>query len=111
MKLWKIKGTDEKTVTRIIANRSLKQRLELISVYKTSIGRDLLYDFKDETSGHFRDTLECLLMTREQLDAYSFNKAIAGLGTDGKLEKNSFSQVSNLDFNFYQQQQQKKSRP
>ncbi len=47
-------------------------------------------------------------MTREQLDAYSFNKAIAGLGTDGKLEKNSFSQVSNVDFNFYQQQKNTK---
>jgi hypothetical protein len=49
-------------------------------------------------------------MTREQLDAYSFNKAIAGLGTDGKLKINSFSQVSNLDFNFYQQQKQQKKR-
>ena len=47
-------------------------------------------------------------MTREQLDAYSFNKAIAGLGTDGKLEKNYFSQVSNVDFNFYQQQKNTK---
>ena len=75
----KLKGTDEKTIISIIGKRSLKQRLELISVYKTSIGRDLLFDFKDETSGHFKDTLECLLMTSDQLDAYSFNKAIAGL--------------------------------
>ena len=55
----------------------------LINVYKTSLGRDLLYDFRDETSGHFKETLEFLLMTSDQRDANSFRKAIAGIGTDG----------------------------
>ena len=51
-------------------------------MYKTSQGRDLLKDFKDETSGYFRDTLEALLWSRDELDAHSYHKAIAGIGTD-----------------------------
>ena len=77
-------GTDEKTLIRILCNRSLKQRLQLKSDYKTYIGRDLVKDLIDETSSHFKDSLEAMMMSHEEFDAYSFHKAVAGLGTDGK---------------------------
>ena len=35
-------GTDEKTLIRILANRTIKQRQEIISNFKTIIGRDLV---------------------------------------------------------------------
>lgn len=78
-------GTDEKTIISILAKRSLKQRQEIKNTYKTAHGRDLQKDIHSETSGHFRDSLEALLMNSDEFDAVSFKKAIAGFGTDGIL--------------------------
>ena len=39
-------GTDEKTLVRILCNRSLKQRLQLKSDFKTFLGRDLVKGLK-----------------------------------------------------------------
>jgi hypothetical protein len=61
----------------------VKQRQQLKSDFKTLIGRDLVKDLIDETSSDFMNSLEALMMTREEFDAFSFRKAIAGLGTDG----------------------------
>lgn len=47
-------------------------------------GRDLVKDLKSETSGNFWNTLEALMMSPDEFDAFSYRKAIAGLGTDGK---------------------------
>lgn len=78
-------GTDEKTIIEIIGKRSSPQRQELKNVFKTMFGRDLVQDVHSELSGHFRDTIEGLLMTPDEFDAVSFRKAISGLGTDGIL--------------------------
>ena len=56
------------------------------SDFKTLLGRDLVKDLIDETSSDFKSCLEALMMTREEFDAFSFHKAIAGLGTDGTLD-------------------------
>ena len=61
----------------------MKQRQQLKSDFKTFLGRDLVKDLIDETSSDFMSSLEALMMTREEFDAFSFHKAIAGLGTDG----------------------------
>ena len=76
-------GTDEKTIIEILGNRSNDQRQELKIVFKQMHGRDLLEDLRSELSGHFKDTIEALMMTPIEYDAYSFRKAIKGLGTDG----------------------------
>lgn len=75
-------GTDEKTIIEILGSRSNKQRQEIKSAFSQAFGRDLLKDLDDELSGSFRDTVECLMMTPIELDAWQFHKAIAGLGTD-----------------------------
>ena len=46
-------------------------------------GRDLLKDLHSELSDHFRDAIEGLMMTPIEFDAYSYRRAVQGLGTDG----------------------------
>jgi hypothetical protein len=78
-------GTDEKTIIEIIPRRSNKQRQELKTVFKSMHGRDLVQDLHSELSGHFRDAIEALMMTPDEFDAFSFKKAVKGLGTDGNF--------------------------
>ena len=55
-------------------------------LFKTKEKQILLYlDLKSETSGDFKQSLEAMMMEANEFDAYSYNKAIAGLGTDGLL--------------------------
>jgi annexin A6 len=75
-------GTDEKTIIQILGKRTNKQRQQLKQTYTQMLGRDLLKDMKDDLSGDFCDVVEALLMSKDEYDARSFNKAIRGLGTD-----------------------------
>ena len=76
-------GTDEKTIIQVLANRSNKQRQELKKTYNQMFGKDLVKELKSEISGDFKDAIEGLMMTQAEFDAFSFKKAMSGLGTDG----------------------------
>ena len=79
-------GTDEKTLIEILGARTNKQRQELKTVFQQMHGRDMVKDFQSETSGNFKEILEALMMTPVEFDAYQFNKAVKGLGTDGECQ-------------------------
>lgn len=79
-------GTDEKTIIEIISKRSRAQRQQLKTCFKSMFGRNLMDDLHSELSGSFRDVIEGLMMEEDEFDAFSFKKAIAGFGTDGKLK-------------------------
>eukprot|EP00128_Syssomonas_multiformis_P015350 Colp12_sorted_trinity150504_noHs@4332 len=75
-------GTDEAAIIKVVANRSLAQRLEIKKTFKTSFGRDLIADLKDELSGNFEDAILALFQTAAEYDADSLHKAMKGAGTD-----------------------------
>ncbi len=75
-------GTDEKALIAVLGNRSNSQRQELLSAFKSLLGRDLMKDIDSETSGSFRNTLQSLMMAPIEYDAVSYRNAIKGLGTD-----------------------------
>ena len=77
-------GTDEKTLIQIIGKRSRSQRQELKTKFQAMFGRNLMNDLHSELSGSFRDVMKGLMMEEDEFDAFSFRKAVAGLGTDGK---------------------------
>jgi annexin A6 len=77
-------GTDEKTIISIVCKRSNSQRLQLKTVYKQMFGKDLVKELDSELSGHFSDMILGLMMSPHEFDAWSFRKAIKGLGTDEK---------------------------
>lgn len=76
-------GTDEKAIIDVLGFRDNEQRQEVLSTYKTMLGRDLLKDLHGEISGSFRDTIESMMMTPIDYDAASFRKAVKGFGTNG----------------------------
>ena len=76
-------GTDEKAIIDVLGFRDNEQRQEILSVYKTMLGRDLIKDLHSEISGSFRDTIESMMMTPIDYDAASFRNAVKSLGTDG----------------------------
>jgi hypothetical protein len=75
-------GTDEKAIISIICKRSLQQRLELKQTYQRMYGKDLVKELKSELSGDFRKLILGLIKNEAEFDAWAFEKAIKGLGTD-----------------------------
>ena len=75
-------GTDEKAIIEIIANRTNRERLEMIDSFKRQFNRDLINDLKSETSGKFEDTILALFQDPVSYDCWSLKKAMKGLGTN-----------------------------
>ncbi|XP_015237920.1 PREDICTED: annexin A11 [Cyprinodon variegatus] len=75
-------GTDEKAIIELLGSRSNKQRVALISAYKTTYGKDLIKDLKSELTRDFEDLVLAMLKTPAQFDASELREAIKGAGTD-----------------------------
>jgi hypothetical protein len=75
-------GTDEDSIIKLVGNRSNIERQQIITYYKSSFGRDLIEDLKDEISGDFKKVVIAMFMAPAEYDAYELNKAMKGLGTD-----------------------------
>ena len=71
-------GTDEKELTRILGRRDSEQRQEILKVYKTRLGRDLVKDLESENSGSYLEALRALMMTPLEYDVVSYRNAIKG---------------------------------
>jgi hypothetical protein len=78
-------GTNEAALIDIIGPRT-NEELQLIQkTYTSEIKRDLIKDIKDETSGHFENSLVSIITDRYELDAQLVDKSVKGLGTDEDL--------------------------
>lgn len=69
-------GTNESMIIEIMGNRSVAQRLKIKDTYKAMYGRDLVEDFKGDTSGNFQKVLVALLMDPVEFDCVEIRKAI-----------------------------------
>ncbi|XP_065187984.1 annexin-B12-like [Sycon ciliatum] len=78
-------GTDEKAIVVSVARMANAQRQEVIVIYKTMYGRDLISDLKSELGGDFEDTVLALFMKPADFDATCLHKAMKGLGTKDKV--------------------------
>ncbi|ELU00440.1 hypothetical protein CAPTEDRAFT_158666 [Capitella teleta] len=75
-------GTDEKAIIGVMGHRSTEQRKEIVKMFKTMFGKDLVKELKSETSGNFKTILEGLCLSAAEFDASQLKKAMKGLGTD-----------------------------
>ncbi len=79
MKGW---GTDEAAIIEITANRSNKDRQEILKAYKTAFGRDGLEDLKSELGGDLGKTIKAMYLTPIDYDCKELKRAMKGAGTD-----------------------------
>ncbi|XP_073334145.1 annexin A4 [Pagrus major] len=75
-------GTNEATITEVLAHRTIAQRQRIKEAYKQSVGKDLADDLSSELSGNFRSVVLGLLMLAPVYDAYELKTAIRGAGTE-----------------------------
>lgn len=74
-------GTDEQAIINVISQRSNQQRVEIMKIFKTMYGKDLIKDLESELSGDFRETIMALFKPTTFYDAWSLHEAISGAGT------------------------------
>jgi len=82
MKGW---GTSESPIIEIVVNRSCEQLKEIEAMYKTSFGRDLKEDLKDELNGNFQEVVMARFLSPAEIDALYLRKAMKGIGTRESL--------------------------
>ncbi|XP_069799250.1 annexin A4 [Dendropsophus ebraccatus] len=75
-------GTDEDAVIDVITNRTIAQRQEIKTAYKTTVGKELEEDLKSELTGHFEKVILGLLTPITLYDVHELKRAIKGAGTD-----------------------------
>ncbi|OCT86667.1 hypothetical protein XELAEV_18020353mg [Xenopus laevis] len=75
-------GTDEDAVIDVIANRTLSQRQEIKTAYKTTVGKDLEDDLKSELTGNFEKVIVALMTPYTLYDVEELKKSMKGAGTD-----------------------------
>jgi len=79
-------GTDEKTVRKIICNRSRDQLQQIAAAFKANHGHDLRAEIKKEVSGNFRKLLVKRFDAPVVVKAKALHHAMAGAGTnEGRL--------------------------
>lgn len=75
-------GTDEKSIIKIVSNRTNAHLQKVRSSYKSIYQEDIIEDLKSELSGDLKDTIIALFYEPTEYDCHQLNKAMKGLGTD-----------------------------
>ena len=75
-------GTDEDTLIKIVANRTISDRLKIKEEWKKIKGTDLIEDLKKELNGKMEEALTALFTDPIDYDCDSLRGAMSGLGTN-----------------------------
>jgi annexin A7/11 len=75
-------GTDDKTLSTIIATRTRDQLVQIATVFQAKFGKTLESFIKGDTSGGYQDLLVALITPKADYDARLLHNAVAGVGTD-----------------------------
>ncbi|XP_061686469.1 annexin A5b [Syngnathoides biaculeatus] len=78
-------GTDEDAILQLLTSRSNAQRQQIVTVYKTLYGKDLIQDLKGELGGKFETLIVALMTAPLAYDVTLLRNAIKGAGTDEKV--------------------------
>ncbi|TVY43546.1 Annexin A7, partial [Lachnellula subtilissima] len=90
-------GTDEKTLTRVLATKDPLQIDVLRKGYNHRFGRDLIKDVKSEVSGWFETGLCAIIRGPLNQDVYLLYEAMSGPGTKEKVLNDVLLGRSNAD--------------
>lgn len=78
-------GTDDKSLSAIIATRTREQLQVVKKAFQTKFGKSLESFIKGDTSGYYEDLLLALIEDRAEYDAKLVREAVKGLGTNDEL--------------------------
>jgi len=78
-------GTNNKKIIKIMAEKSTAETQAIRKAFKDRHKRNLLKDFRSETSGNFDTLLSALTMDKYEYDAHLIRSAVKGMGTDEEL--------------------------
>lgn len=79
-----MKGPEKnnEVVIKLVASRSLRQRMNIKEYYKTAYGSDITKDIEKTFSGDFSNTLVALFTNPIEYDCLQLRKAMKGVGSD-----------------------------
>ena len=75
-------GTDEDTLIKIVANKTVSERLKIKEEWKAKYGTDLISDLKKELHGKMIEAMTALFSDPIDYDCDSLRSAMSGLGTN-----------------------------
>jgi len=75
-------SVDNDTIVNILGSRTYNQRRQIITTFKTNYQKDLDAELIRRSMGDFKNLLHAMMMTLADLDAWTVQRAIEGLGTD-----------------------------
>ena len=75
-------GTDEDSLIKIVANKTLSERLKMKDQWKEKYGTDLITDLKKELHGKMEDSIIALFSDPIDYDCDSLRGAMDGLGSN-----------------------------
>eukprot|EP01125_Pyxidicula_operculata_P006163 TRINITY_DN2149_c0_g1_i1.p1 TRINITY_DN2149_c0_g1~~TRINITY_DN2149_c0_g1_i1.p1 ORF type:complete len:338 (-),score=83.28 TRINITY_DN2149_c0_g1_i1:27-1040(-) len=90
-------GTDEKTVIKILCNRSKEQLAQISLAYQQRHKHTLIHDICDEVSFNFQKLLVSLCTPRDQMRANHLTVATKGLGTNERFLIDVFAHATNAE--------------
>lgn len=90
-------GTDEDAIIEVLCRRTCDQRMEIVKIFKTAYGKDLIEDIKSECRNNFLGLLIALLTPKYEFYARELYEAMYGEGTDEDVLVEVMCGLSNHD--------------
>lgn len=78
-------GTDEDSISAILARNNNDQLQEVSTQYTAMFGRDLVEDLQSETGGYFEELCLALVRRRMEFTAHLVKDALSGAGTSEQI--------------------------
>jgi len=79
---WGAWGVDDKALIHVLAGLDAESVVEVRNSYEKQFDRDLLKDIHADTTGHFGELLDLLILTPVERDAFLLWQSMKGLGTN-----------------------------
>lgn len=81
-KAMKGSGKNKEEIIKLVANRTVRQRMSIKEYYKIAYGGDILEDLEKALSGNFSNAVVALFTNPIQYDCIQLRKAMKGAGSD-----------------------------